>query len=798
MQGMGDAVEGVGNALKKRQYEAQESQDKLESAYAEANLLQSQVEIGNSFDNDPEYTTYGKRYQEKSSNALLQASSMISNPEKRAMFEAKAQVINARGFASVTDKAHAQEASYGRASLFELIDKNKEAALVAPDEATQKGLMGSTRDAIDIGVTKGYFTPEVGYKTKHDVAQSFALASVEKLPPREQVKLMMSNSSTSTGGFDSSVEWVLKKEGGYVSNDGGKGPTNLGINSAANPEVDVKSLTPETAKGIYKTKYWDAIGADSLPPALAMVAFDGSVNQGVGKTRQMLNESGGDASKLIEIRRREYQKLADNNPDKYGKYLNTWNGRLDDLQAQISSAGSTESGNPLLQYIPFEKRQEIIRKNQGALRSELGDAIKDDITMAQTGQENPKPLQREDFYLAFGASEGAEKYDLFQTQQQLGKNIYSVSALTPAQQSTLLQETTPKPGANFAQEQQNHELLTTAVTKVNEQRAKDPMAFAQVNNMADKTPIDFSKTDEDMSITLKSRIGTANMMNSEYGTPNMILTNAEASHFSNVLSESNTEQKQQLLGKLYSDIGDPVAYRSVLQQISPDSPITAIAGAFLGMEGKLAAGDEQIDPRMVSARILEGNALLAPSKGDKKEDGTGKEFTMPKDNSSGGLTTDFNTRIGNAYRGNPKAANQALQAVRAFYAGESANQGNYTGVYDSDIGEKAINSVIGNVVEMNKSYVIPPRNMDETTFKDVAKIAYTDKAKNIKGAPDFSDIDLKNGDKPGTYLIPVGSSYLTDNTGKPLVLDMNNLPKLDGKFHFKDQGILDQYNPGAM
>lgn len=56
---------------------------------------------------------------------------------------------------------------------------------------------------------------------------------------------------------------TAKFEGGY-SNDSG-GPTMYGISSKAHPGLDVSSLTPERAKDMYKSEYWDAIGAGDLP-----------------------------------------------------------------------------------------------------------------------------------------------------------------------------------------------------------------------------------------------------------------------------------------------------------------------------------------------------------------------------------------------------------------------------------------------------------------------------------------------------------------------------------------------------
>lgn len=79
-------------------------------------------------------------------------------------------------------------------------------------------------------------------------------------------------------GFDANIQSLLGREGGYVADDAGAGPTNFGINSRANPDVDVANLTPQKAAEIYRERYWNPIGADNLPPEMQSAAFDASVN----------------------------------------------------------------------------------------------------------------------------------------------------------------------------------------------------------------------------------------------------------------------------------------------------------------------------------------------------------------------------------------------------------------------------------------------------------------------------------------------------------------------------------------
>lgn len=138
--------------------------------------------------------------------------------------------------------------------------------------------------------------------------------------------------------FDQAVGMVLKHEGGYVNDptDPG-GETKYGISKRAYPKVDIASLTVDGAKAIYKRDYWDAIGADQLPPNVRYAAFDTAVNMGVGVAKRFLSESGGDLDKFISLRRARYAAIIQKNP-KMAKYQRGWNNRLNEV-ASLSAGG---------------------------------------------------------------------------------------------------------------------------------------------------------------------------------------------------------------------------------------------------------------------------------------------------------------------------------------------------------------------------------------------------------------------------------------------------------------------------
>ena len=98
--------------------------------------------------------------------------------------------------------------------------------------------------------------------------------------------------------FDTAFTKLLGHEGGYVNhpNDPG-GETNWGITKAVAREFgytgSMRDLPRDTAKRIYRVKYWDAVKADEMPAAVRYPLFDAAVNSGVKQASKWLQAALG-------------------------------------------------------------------------------------------------------------------------------------------------------------------------------------------------------------------------------------------------------------------------------------------------------------------------------------------------------------------------------------------------------------------------------------------------------------------------------------------------------------------------
>jgi len=98
--------------------------------------------------------------------------------------------------------------------------------------------------------------------------------------------------------YDAALARLLAHEGGYTNHPADPGgPTNFGITIAdyrkyvkpGASAADVRAMTVEEAKAIYRDKYWAAQRCDVLPAGVDNAVFDYGVNSGIGRSGRVLH-----------------------------------------------------------------------------------------------------------------------------------------------------------------------------------------------------------------------------------------------------------------------------------------------------------------------------------------------------------------------------------------------------------------------------------------------------------------------------------------------------------------------------
>lgn len=151
------------------------------------------------------------------------------------------------------------------------------------------------------------------------------------------------------GGFDGWVDFLLDElEGpGLVADDNGAGRAQWGITERSHPEEFVNG-PPDRRRGVAVARqYWDAIGGDRLPPALANVAASAAYNAGPARAREWIAASGGDVERFLDLEMAFKEKLARDNPAKYAGSMNGWrrrDGQLRSRARQITASERAQEG----------------------------------------------------------------------------------------------------------------------------------------------------------------------------------------------------------------------------------------------------------------------------------------------------------------------------------------------------------------------------------------------------------------------------------------------------------------------
>ena len=129
--------------------------------------------------------------------------------------------------------------------------------------------------------------------------------------------------------YDEAFERLIGHEGGLVDHpDDPGGLTKYGISQRSYPGEDIRGMTLDRAKEIYRRDFWGPAGCDTVPPGLKFDLFDMSVNAGVRRAVQTLQRAVGETPDGI-LGPRTLQAVQSMDPERLVARFNGW--RLDHL-----------------------------------------------------------------------------------------------------------------------------------------------------------------------------------------------------------------------------------------------------------------------------------------------------------------------------------------------------------------------------------------------------------------------------------------------------------------------------------
>jgi len=346
------------------------------------------------------------------------------------------------------------------------------------------------------------------------------------------------------------------------------------------------------------------------------------------------------------------------------------------------------------------------------------------------------------------------------------KAVSEIAKLAPDQQVARVKELQASYGETPSKEQLTklakiQRYVNNGLKLLNE----SPLDYAAQREGAQVAPLDLQKPDT-WAETLGARTAILTDQARRNGVAPKGLLPQEAQQIGHALKTARPEQAREMLAKLYAGFGDDKVYRATMQQLAPDNPVMAVAGIAA------ARGLESSADRSVADYILRGQQLLRQ---DTKEDGKpagGKLIPMPNEAK---LSEAFATLEGNAFAGRENARNAYYQAAKSIYAAKAAEEGDYSGEFNSGRWDIAMNLATGGIDTYRGRSIVMPYGVKAGEFKDGMKQRITALIASGRLTDGWTpeklrDLPLENaGD--GRYFFRVGDGVLVGRDGRPVVLD---------------------------
>lgn len=438
-----------------------------------------------------------------------------------------------------------------------------------------------------------------------------------------------------------------------------------------------------------------------------------------------------------------------------------------------------KTGNPVIDAMPADDKLRTLglihaealrqRQEKQALLGTREQDARAAYYVNGTAQNAPTAGELVD---AYGPVEGMKRARTLDEARLTGQQIQQVKTL-PQSELERLRALKPSEGDGFADRQRNHEVLTQAISAVQQQRQVDPVAYALATKSYGIAPMTGQTLQDPAAVAteLRARAGAAAAMAADYGTAPSLLTKPEAQAISTVLKQSPIPAQKQYLAAMYSGIGNMQGYRALLQQVAPDAPTVALAGLYQARQFQAERPSRgKFD---VADLILRGHAILNPP---QKEDGGqhigGKSLVkMPKDDE---LRLAFSSYVGEAFKDKERAKDVIWQAAREIYAARTAEEGDDSGNLSAVRWRSAMELASGGIESHRGAKIVLPWGVPYDSFRDGLRARAEAVAPQAvrATADELVNLPLESvGD--GRYVFQRGTGYVVDQAGRPLVVDFN-------------------------
>lgn len=348
----------------------------------------------------------------------------------------------------------------------------------------------------------------------------------------------------------------------------------------------------------------------------------------------------------------------------------------------------------------------------------------------------PSSMPSKSEILAAFPQDGQRRWDAIQSDISMGATLKSMSGQSATEMQATVDAAKPSQVGGAAEQLERYQLVAQAAQRVAMQRNADPRQ-AVIDNKLGSNALNFG--DLPGTITeLKSRLQATSTDSARFGMYVPPLSKQEQSQFAQRLESMPAMDRARTLATLNQGLNDDRGFQTLMHQIMPGSPVTAIVGSQLNQSTPANTPvwmDRRFDRDPTElTRTLAGEALLNPQGLEKQ--GAGK-FKLPSEEgsqSSTGLRQSFQLYADTAIANRPELAEATYAAFKANYAQRLAESGNISGIPGSDdakLRQAALKATVGNVVRFNSGTVAVPPGLDPSRFQSVVEAAVAARARLV-------------------------------------------------------------------
>lgn len=445
--------------------------------------------------------------------------------------------------------------------------------------------------------------------------------------------------------------------------------------------------------------------------------------------------------------------------------------------------------------------QQHTAQNQSALLGRLRDVS----TAAVNGLSiPPSSMPSHGEVLAAFPQDGEKRWKAMQDDIVMGADLKGMSVLPATEIAARVESYKPTTVEGAADQFERYNAVGAAAQRILSARATDPRQYT-IDNKMGSNALDFSDM-KGLTSELRTRLASTAQTSAQMGGYVPPLSKQEATQFAQRLETMPAADRVRTLASLNQGLADDKGFQTVMHQIMPGSPVTAIVGSQLGQTAPNNVPvwfDRRFAPDPADqTRILAGEALLNPQ-GAEKSGEKGKVFPMPPEGTpqSPGMRYAFSSAAGDLFRNRPELGDAYYAAFKGAYAQLASEAGNLSGQLVPDLQTKALKMVLGNSATVNGQKVAVPLGLDPNRFQSVLEAAINVSATSRGAPPGYADkirgyqieeigglgsgrfkltqgnADLVNPDGKGTFTVDLRNQYMAGNGAKPAPADVARTAK---------------------